>query len=41
MGLAKHLKKGRLIVNEEKRQFEIPQLEIVLPFDQLTNTDWG
>ncbi|HSI75086.1 MAG TPA: hypothetical protein VK957_04310 [Lunatimonas sp.] len=41
MGIAKYLKVGRISVNPAKRQIEICHGQLILPYDKLTDSDWG
>lgn len=41
MGIAKYLKVGRISVNPAKRQIEICEGQLILPYDKLTESDWG
>ena len=41
MGIAKYLKVGRISTNPAKRQIEICEGQLILPYDKLTESDWG
>jgi Holliday junction resolvase-like predicted endonuclease len=41
MGIAKHLKAGRIIINSSEMQIEISDKGIILPYSSINDSEWG
>jgi len=41
MGLARHLKLGRVIINPIDQNIEIEGKDFIIPYDKISSSDWG
>lgn len=41
MGIARHLKSGRIRINTLEKQIEISESGIILPYSGISDSDWG
>lgn len=41
MGIANYLRSGRIIINTSKKQIEISNSGIVLPYSRISDSEWG